>query len=158
MLLLSSYLEVRVGTMSQILPVFLWKLNASSVLFDSAELGDYREAENPPSYLSEFCFIPNQPQGFEKEVAKHHQQHRLVRVSVDFYLFIAYWCSFPVLELDLLSADPVPWLRTLSLLCCARHPFIHRLHASERLTSSRELALFSRLLLFLSVSFTSAAD
>ncbi|GAA6074772.1 tyrosine-protein phosphatase non-receptor type 4 isoform X1, partial [Tachysurus ichikawai] len=40
-----------------------------------SELGDYREAENPPSYLSEFCFISNQPQGFEKEVAKHHQQH-----------------------------------------------------------------------------------
>ncbi|KAK3543609.1 hypothetical protein QTP70_025021, partial [Hemibagrus guttatus] len=40
-----------------------------------SELGDYREAENQPSYLSEFCFIPNQPQGFEKEVAKHHQQH-----------------------------------------------------------------------------------
>uniref|UniRef100_A0A8C1VCF5 protein-tyrosine-phosphatase n=1 Tax=Cyprinus carpio TaxID=7962 RepID=A0A8C1VCF5_CYPCA len=34
-----------------------------------------REAENLPGYLSEFCFIPNQPQGFEKEVTKHHQQH-----------------------------------------------------------------------------------
>uniref|UniRef100_A0A8B9K1L7 protein-tyrosine-phosphatase n=1 Tax=Astyanax mexicanus TaxID=7994 RepID=A0A8B9K1L7_ASTMX len=40
-----------------------------------SELGDYSEAENPPGYLSGYCFIPNQPQGFEKEVAKHHQQH-----------------------------------------------------------------------------------
>ncbi|XP_050975062.1 tyrosine-protein phosphatase non-receptor type 4 isoform X1 [Labeo rohita] len=40
-----------------------------------SELGDYNEAENLPGYLSEFCFIPNQPQGFEKEVTKHHQQH-----------------------------------------------------------------------------------
>uniref|UniRef100_A0A672TD39 protein-tyrosine-phosphatase n=1 Tax=Sinocyclocheilus grahami TaxID=75366 RepID=A0A672TD39_SINGR len=30
---------------------------------------DYSEAENLPGYLSEFCFIPNQPQGFEKEDA-----------------------------------------------------------------------------------------
>uniref|UniRef100_A0A8C2KYK0 Tyrosine-protein phosphatase n=1 Tax=Cyprinus carpio TaxID=7962 RepID=A0A8C2KYK0_CYPCA len=41
----------------------------------SCVLGDYSEAENLPGYLSEFCFIPNQPQGFEKEVTKHHQQH-----------------------------------------------------------------------------------
>ncbi|KAK2904989.1 hypothetical protein Q8A67_006788 [Cirrhinus molitorella] len=40
-----------------------------------SEVGDYSEAENLPGYLSEFCFIPNQPQGFEKEVTKHHQQH-----------------------------------------------------------------------------------
>uniref|UniRef100_A0A672TF33 Tyrosine-protein phosphatase n=1 Tax=Sinocyclocheilus grahami TaxID=75366 RepID=A0A672TF33_SINGR len=40
-----------------------------------SELGDYCEAENLPGNLSEFCFIPNQPQGFEKEVTKHHQQH-----------------------------------------------------------------------------------
>uniref|UniRef100_A0A671SUK8 Tyrosine-protein phosphatase n=1 Tax=Sinocyclocheilus anshuiensis TaxID=1608454 RepID=A0A671SUK8_9TELE len=40
-----------------------------------SELGDYSEAENLPGYLSEFCFIPNQPQGFENEVTKHHQQH-----------------------------------------------------------------------------------
>uniref|UniRef100_A0AAY5ELR3 Tyrosine-protein phosphatase n=1 Tax=Electrophorus electricus TaxID=8005 RepID=A0AAY5ELR3_ELEEL len=40
-----------------------------------SELGDYREAENAPGYLSEYQFIPNQPQGFEKEVAKYHQQH-----------------------------------------------------------------------------------
>ncbi|XP_077071289.1 tyrosine-protein phosphatase non-receptor type 4 [Siphateles boraxobius] len=40
-----------------------------------SELGDYSEAENLPGYLSEFCFIPNQPQGFEKDVTKHHQQH-----------------------------------------------------------------------------------
>ncbi|XP_067266475.1 tyrosine-protein phosphatase non-receptor type 4 isoform X2 [Chanodichthys erythropterus] len=41
-----------------------------------SELGDYNEAENLSGYLSEFCFIPNQPQGFEKDVTKHHQQHK----------------------------------------------------------------------------------
>ncbi|KAK9969348.1 hypothetical protein ABG768_027528 [Culter alburnus] len=40
-----------------------------------SELGDYNDAENLSGYLSEFCFIPNQPQGFEKDVTKHHQQH-----------------------------------------------------------------------------------
>lgn len=56
-----------------------------------AELGDYREAENPPSYLSEFCFISNQPQGFEKEVAKHHQQHRLVTFSQSVASCVGVW-------------------------------------------------------------------
>lgn len=46
------------------------------LLCDLAELGDYSEADNSPGYLSEFCFIPNQPQGFEKDVTKNHQQHR----------------------------------------------------------------------------------
>jgi len=50
--------------------------NTVVVLCDSAELGDYSEAVNLPGYLSEFCFIPNQPQGFEKDVTKHHQQHK----------------------------------------------------------------------------------
>ncbi|XP_015254048.1 PREDICTED: tyrosine-protein phosphatase non-receptor type 4 isoform X1 [Cyprinodon variegatus] len=40
-----------------------------------SELGDYNEAEHPPGYLSDFCFIPNPPQDFHKEVSKHHQQH-----------------------------------------------------------------------------------
>uniref|UniRef100_A0A8C5HEX3 Tyrosine-protein phosphatase n=1 Tax=Gouania willdenowi TaxID=441366 RepID=A0A8C5HEX3_GOUWI len=34
-----------------------------------------RETEHSPGYLSEYCFIPNPPQDFHKEVAKHHQQH-----------------------------------------------------------------------------------
>uniref|UniRef100_A0A673XCS0 Tyrosine-protein phosphatase n=1 Tax=Salmo trutta TaxID=8032 RepID=A0A673XCS0_SALTR len=38
-------------------------------------LGDYSDSEHAPGYLSEFCFIPNPPQGFHKEVTKHHQQH-----------------------------------------------------------------------------------
>lgn len=42
----------------------------------AAELGDYSEEEHPAGYLSEYCFIPNPPQDFHKEVAKHHQQHR----------------------------------------------------------------------------------
>lgn len=41
-----------------------------------AELGDYNETEHSQGYLSDFCFIPNPPQDFHKEVAKHHQQHR----------------------------------------------------------------------------------
>ncbi|XP_041700068.2 tyrosine-protein phosphatase non-receptor type 4-like isoform X1 [Coregonus clupeaformis] len=40
-----------------------------------SELGDYSDSEHAPGYLSEFCFIPNPPQGFDKEVTKHHQQH-----------------------------------------------------------------------------------
>ncbi|XP_029112602.1 tyrosine-protein phosphatase non-receptor type 4-like isoform X1 [Scleropages formosus] len=40
-----------------------------------SELGDYSHADHLPGYLSEYCFIPNPPQDFEKEVAKHHQQH-----------------------------------------------------------------------------------
>ncbi|XP_042162574.1 tyrosine-protein phosphatase non-receptor type 4-like isoform X1 [Oncorhynchus tshawytscha] len=40
-----------------------------------SELGDYSDSEHAPGYLSEFCFIPNPPQGFHKEVTKHHQQH-----------------------------------------------------------------------------------
>uniref|UniRef100_A0A8C7L2Z1 Tyrosine-protein phosphatase n=1 Tax=Oncorhynchus kisutch TaxID=8019 RepID=A0A8C7L2Z1_ONCKI len=40
-----------------------------------SELGDYSDSEHAPGYLSQFCFIPNPPQGFDKEVTKHHQQH-----------------------------------------------------------------------------------
>lgn len=40
-----------------------------------AELGDYSQSENLPGYLSDYSFIPNQPQDFEKEIAKLHQQH-----------------------------------------------------------------------------------
>ncbi|XP_032920469.1 tyrosine-protein phosphatase non-receptor type 4 isoform X1 [Catharus ustulatus] len=40
-----------------------------------SELGDYNHSENLPGYLSEYSFIPSQPQDFEKEIAKLHQQH-----------------------------------------------------------------------------------
>uniref|UniRef100_A0A8C1TIZ8 protein-tyrosine-phosphatase n=1 Tax=Cyprinus carpio TaxID=7962 RepID=A0A8C1TIZ8_CYPCA len=40
-----------------------------------AELGDYSHSEHLPGYLSEYSFIPNPPQDFEKEVAKLHQEH-----------------------------------------------------------------------------------
>ncbi|CAF97207.1 unnamed protein product, partial [Tetraodon nigroviridis] len=40
-----------------------------------SELGDYSETEHTAGYLSEYCFIPNPPQDFHKEVSKHHQQH-----------------------------------------------------------------------------------
>uniref|UniRef100_A0A8C3RE88 Protein tyrosine phosphatase non-receptor type 4 n=1 Tax=Cyanoderma ruficeps TaxID=181631 RepID=A0A8C3RE88_9PASS len=45
---------------------FVWLLS---------ELGDYNHSENLPGYLSEYSFIPSQPQDFEKEIAKLHQQH-----------------------------------------------------------------------------------
>ncbi|XP_014403411.1 PREDICTED: tyrosine-protein phosphatase non-receptor type 4 isoform X7 [Myotis brandtii] len=40
-----------------------------------SEFGDYNQSENLPGYLSDYSFIPNQPQEFEKEIAKLHQQH-----------------------------------------------------------------------------------
>ncbi|XP_057361688.1 tyrosine-protein phosphatase non-receptor type 4 isoform X5 [Manis pentadactyla] len=40
-----------------------------------SELGDYNQSENLPGYLSDYSFIPNQPQDFEKEIAKLYQQH-----------------------------------------------------------------------------------
>ncbi|XP_055457653.1 tyrosine-protein phosphatase non-receptor type 4 isoform X2 [Psammomys obesus] len=40
-----------------------------------SELGDYSQSENLPGYLSDYSFIPNQPQDFEKEIAKFHQLH-----------------------------------------------------------------------------------
>uniref|UniRef100_A0A8C6P9B4 protein-tyrosine-phosphatase n=1 Tax=Nothobranchius furzeri TaxID=105023 RepID=A0A8C6P9B4_NOTFU len=41
----------------------------------AAELGDYNETEHSSGYLSDYCFIPNPPEDFHKEVSKHHQQH-----------------------------------------------------------------------------------
>lgn len=41
----------------------------------AAELGDYNQSEQSPDYLSEYSFIPEPPEDFEKEVAKLHQQH-----------------------------------------------------------------------------------
>ncbi|XP_043104851.1 tyrosine-protein phosphatase non-receptor type 4 isoform X3 [Puntigrus tetrazona] len=69
------FLQIKQDTLSGRLPC---PHNTAALLASYAvqsELGDYSEAENLPGYLSEFCFIPNQPQGFEKEVTKHHQQH-----------------------------------------------------------------------------------
>uniref|UniRef100_A0A8C6P8D1 Tyrosine-protein phosphatase n=1 Tax=Nothobranchius furzeri TaxID=105023 RepID=A0A8C6P8D1_NOTFU len=42
---------------------------------DPTELGDYNETEHSSGYLSDYCFIPNPPEDFHKEVSKHHQQH-----------------------------------------------------------------------------------
>lgn len=52
---------------------YLWKND--DFFFLLAELGDYNQSENLPGYLSDYSFIPNQPQDFEKEIAKLHQQH-----------------------------------------------------------------------------------
>ncbi|TSK67217.1 Tyrosine-protein phosphatase non-receptor type 4 [Bagarius yarrelli] len=52
--------------------------NAAAVLASyavQAELGDHSQSEQPADYLSEYSFIPNPPEDFEKEVAKLHQQH-----------------------------------------------------------------------------------
>ncbi|KAK3528373.1 hypothetical protein QTP86_034129 [Hemibagrus guttatus] len=52
--------------------------NAAAVLASyavQAELGDYSQSEQSQDYLSEYSFIPNLPEDFEKEVAKLHQQH-----------------------------------------------------------------------------------
>lgn len=59
-----------------------WSLTCVSLLF-LAELGDYSEAQHSPGYLSEYSFIPNPPQDFHKEVAKHHQQHRYAETPYD---------------------------------------------------------------------------
>ncbi|KAL8183120.1 UNVERIFIED_CONTAM: hypothetical protein K2H54_018203 [Gekko kuhli] len=40
-----------------------------------SELGSYNLSENLPGYLSEYSFIPDQLQDFEKEVSRLHQQH-----------------------------------------------------------------------------------
>ncbi|KAI5088866.1 protein tyrosine phosphatase, non-receptor type 4b isoform X2 [Silurus meridionalis] len=52
--------------------------NAAAVLASyavQAELGDHSQSEQSADYLSEYSFIPNPPEDFEKEVAKLHQQH-----------------------------------------------------------------------------------
>uniref|UniRef100_A0A8C3UKS3 protein-tyrosine-phosphatase n=1 Tax=Catharus ustulatus TaxID=91951 RepID=A0A8C3UKS3_CATUS len=61
---------------------YVWLLpcpyNTAALLASYAvqsELGDYNHSENLPGYLSEYSFIPSQPQDFEKEIAKLHQQH-----------------------------------------------------------------------------------
>ncbi|KAM6970309.1 tyrosine-protein phosphatase non-receptor type 4 [Aplochiton taeniatus] len=40
-----------------------------------SELGDCNDSDHAPGYLSEYSFISSPPQGFDKEVNKHHQQH-----------------------------------------------------------------------------------
>ncbi|KAG2459381.1 tyrosine-protein phosphatase non-receptor type 4 isoform X1 [Polypterus senegalus] len=40
-----------------------------------SELGDYNHSEHFPGYLADYCFIPNPPTDFEKEISKQHQQH-----------------------------------------------------------------------------------
>uniref|UniRef100_A0A8D2N5S8 Protein tyrosine phosphatase non-receptor type 4 n=1 Tax=Zonotrichia albicollis TaxID=44394 RepID=A0A8D2N5S8_ZONAL len=56
---------------------FVWLLSDSCEFggIAQSELGDYNHSENLPGYLSEYSFIPSQPQDFEKEIAKLHQQH-----------------------------------------------------------------------------------
>ncbi|KAK1165884.1 tyrosine-protein phosphatase non-receptor type 4-like isoform X1 [Acipenser oxyrinchus oxyrinchus] len=41
-----------------------------------SELGDCNQSEHLPGYLADYCFIPNPPQDFEKEIAKQHLQHK----------------------------------------------------------------------------------
>lgn len=44
-----------------------------------AELGDYSADDHRDYYLSEFRFIPGQPESFEREVAEMHKQHRYAK-------------------------------------------------------------------------------
>uniref|UniRef100_A0A8C2EL89 Tyrosine-protein phosphatase n=1 Tax=Cyprinus carpio TaxID=7962 RepID=A0A8C2EL89_CYPCA len=58
----------------------------------SAELGDYSHSEHLPGYLSEYSFIPNPPQDFEKEVTKLHQEHNgLTPAQSEFNYLNAAW-------------------------------------------------------------------
>ncbi|XP_013395604.1 tyrosine-protein phosphatase non-receptor type 4 isoform X4 [Lingula anatina] len=41
-----------------------------------SELGDYNPEEHTDGYLSEFRFIPNQTENFEREVSELHKQHK----------------------------------------------------------------------------------
>jgi len=43
-----------------------------------SELGDHSSDDHHDFYLSEFRFIPGQPESFEKEVAEMHKQHRYI--------------------------------------------------------------------------------
>ncbi|XP_030065811.1 tyrosine-protein phosphatase non-receptor type 4 isoform X4 [Microcaecilia unicolor] len=56
-----------------------------------SELGDYNHSEHLPGYLANYSFIPSQPQDFQKEIAKLHQQHTgLTPAEAEFsYLSIA---------------------------------------------------------------------
>jgi hypothetical protein len=45
----------------------------------AAELGDYCVDDHRDYYLSEFRFIPGQPESFEREVAEMHKQHRYAK-------------------------------------------------------------------------------
>uniref|UniRef100_A0A8C1E2X7 Tyrosine-protein phosphatase n=1 Tax=Cyprinus carpio carpio TaxID=630221 RepID=A0A8C1E2X7_CYPCA len=57
-----------------------------------AELGDYNHSEHLPGYLSEYSFIPNPPQDFEKEVTKLHQEHNgLTPAQSEFNYLNAAW-------------------------------------------------------------------
>uniref|UniRef100_A0A8C1INF2 protein-tyrosine-phosphatase n=1 Tax=Cyprinus carpio TaxID=7962 RepID=A0A8C1INF2_CYPCA len=57
-----------------------------------AELGDYNHSEHLPGYLSEYSFIPNPPQDFEKEVTKLHQEHNgLTAAQSEFNYLNAAW-------------------------------------------------------------------
>uniref|UniRef100_A0A8C5Q639 Tyrosine-protein phosphatase n=1 Tax=Leptobrachium leishanense TaxID=445787 RepID=A0A8C5Q639_9ANUR len=69
------FLQIKQDTLTGRLPC---PYNAAALLASYAvqsELGDYSTSEHLPGYLSDFSFIPNQPQDFEKEIAKLHQQH-----------------------------------------------------------------------------------
>lgn len=41
-----------------------------------SEMGDFNPDEHIDGYLSEFRFVPNQNEDFEKEVAQHHKNHK----------------------------------------------------------------------------------
>ncbi|XP_062302343.1 tyrosine-protein phosphatase non-receptor type 4-like isoform X1 [Osmerus eperlanus] len=101
------FLQIKQDILSGRLPC---PYNTAALLASYAvqsELGDYNPAEHLPGYLSEYCFIPNAPQDFEKEVAKCHQQHTgLSPAQSEFnYLNTAHTLEFYGVELHY-ARDP----------------------------------------------------
>uniref|UniRef100_A0A4W6G9T7 Tyrosine-protein phosphatase n=1 Tax=Lates calcarifer TaxID=8187 RepID=A0A4W6G9T7_LATCA len=85
-----------------------------------SELGDYSETEHSSGYLSDYCFIPNPPQDFHKEVAKHHQQHSgLSPAQSEFnYLNTARTLELYGVELHYARVSQVLFHVCLSVLVC----------------------------------------
>ncbi|XP_048873028.1 tyrosine-protein phosphatase non-receptor type 4-like isoform X3 [Brienomyrus brachyistius] len=69
------YLQIKQDILSGRLPCSHSTAAVLSSLAVQSELGDYSHVEHLCGYLAEYRFIPNPPADFEKEVAKHHQQH-----------------------------------------------------------------------------------
>uniref|UniRef100_A0A3Q2P6P5 protein-tyrosine-phosphatase n=1 Tax=Fundulus heteroclitus TaxID=8078 RepID=A0A3Q2P6P5_FUNHE len=111
--------------------------------FPVAELGDYNEAEHSPGYLSEFCFIPNPPQDFHKEVSKHHQQHRYAPTTPESPLHLEYDQGNTEILIGVMSAGIVvyknrvrinyfPWLKIVKISFKCKQFFIQlRREATE---------------------------
>ncbi len=75
-----------------------------------AELGDYSADDHRDHYLSEFRFIPGQPESFERDVAEMHKQHRWAFL-ITYYMYaicMEYSKHNKCMRFDLLMAHGVP--------------------------------------------------